>query len=129
MAYVMEIPVDGGGRLLVEKSDGDLPGDLELAARLPGEIVARTAKSLEQALDQMKPAVNAVLTWLTTMSPSEVAVEFGIVLGAEAGAVVAKGTGEVHFTVTLTWQPPDKAVTNAARNRSDQAPSGARTDA
>ena len=38
------------------------------------------------------------------MSADEVAVEFGIVLGAETGAVIAKGTAEVHFTVTLSWK-------------------------
>jgi hypothetical protein len=38
------------------------------------------------------------------MAADEVAVEFGIVLGAETGAVIAKGTAEVHFNVTLTWK-------------------------
>jgi Trypsin-co-occurring domain 1 len=36
-----------------------------------------------------------------------VTVEFGLVLGVEYGIVVAKGKGEVHFTVTLTWKPGD----------------------
>jgi len=38
------------------------------------------------------------------MSADEAEVEFGIVLGAEIGAVIAKGTAEVHFTVTLSWK-------------------------
>jgi Trypsin-co-occurring domain 1 len=38
------------------------------------------------------------------LAPDEVTVEFGLVLGAESGVVVAKGHGEVHFTVTLAWK-------------------------
>lgn len=59
---------------------------------------------LEAALDDLRPAVAAVRQRLDAMQPDEVSVEFGIVLGAETGVVVAKGTTEVHFTVTLTWK-------------------------
>jgi len=57
VTYLLEIPVDAGGRLVVQASEDDLPGDLELAALSPGEIAARARESLEQALDQIKPAV------------------------------------------------------------------------
>jgi len=33
-------------------------------------------------------------------------VEFGLTLGAETGVVVAKGTSEMHFAVTLGWKRP-----------------------
>lgn len=119
MSYLIEVPVESGARLLVQASDEDLPGDLELAALRPGEIVTHASKSLEQALDQIRPAVNAVLTWMKTMSPDEVAVEFGIVLGGEAGVIVAKGTAEVHFTVTLAWKGDEKVSTDRAINQPD----------
>jgi len=35
--------------------------------------------------------------------PTEIEVEFGIVLTAEAGAVIARTQGEVHFQVTVRW--------------------------
>jgi hypothetical protein len=104
MAYVMEVPVDAGGRLLVQVPEDELPGALELASLRPGEVVARASESVEAAFDQIKPAVNAVASRLRAMAADEVAVEFGIVLGAETGAVIAKGTAEVHFTVTLSWK-------------------------
>jgi hypothetical protein len=108
MTYLVEVPVEGGGRLLVQAAEGDLPGGLELAAgRKPGEIVARAAQPLEHALDELRPAVDAIRNRLETMAPDEVAVEFGIVLSAETGVVVAKGSTEVHFTVTLTWKPAE----------------------
>jgi Trypsin-co-occurring domain 1 len=109
MAYVMEVPVEAGGRMLVQIPEDELPGALELASLRPGEVVARASESVEAAIDQIKPAVNAVATRLKAMAADEVTVEFGIVLGAETGAVIAKGTAEVHFTVTLSWkQEPGK---------------------
>lgn len=109
MTYILEVPVDHGGRLLVAAGEGDLAGGLELAARRPGEIVARASESVEAALDQIKPAINAVTSRLRAMSADEVAVEFGIILGAESGAVIAKGTAEVHFTVKLAWKNGSKS--------------------
>jgi Trypsin-co-occurring domain 1 len=104
MAYVIEFPVDGGGQLLVQANEDDLPGTLELASLRPGDVVARARESVETAIDQIKPAINAVAGRLRAMSADEVEVEFGIVLGAETGAIVAKGTAEVHFNVTLHWK-------------------------
>jgi hypothetical protein len=45
-----------------------------------------------------------MLDQLTSLGADEVAVEFGIVLGAETGLVMAKGTTEVHFTVGVIWR-------------------------
>ena len=58
------------------------------------------------------------------MSPDEIAVEFGIALGAKAGAVIAKGTADVHFTVSLTWKRA--AGPRPARLRRRPTPSPAR---
>jgi hypothetical protein len=120
MAYLIEVPLDGGGRLLVQASDDDLPGDLQLASLRPGEIVARAGKSVEQAMDEVKPAIQAVLGRLAAMAPAEVTVEFGLLLGAETGVIIAKGSGEVHFDVTLTWKRPEdggrRSFTSGRRN-------------
>lgn len=102
MSYLVEVPVEGGC-LLVEAGDTQLPDDLDLAARQPGEIVAHANQTLEQSLDQLKPGITAVVRRLEAMSPDAFTLEFGLVLGAEYGLVVAKGTGEVHFTVTMSW--------------------------
>lgn len=104
MTYILEVPVEHGGRLLVQAGEADLVGGLELAALRPGEVAARARESVETAIDQLNPAISAVASRLKAMSADEVAVEFGISLGAETGAVIAKGTAEVHFIVTLTWK-------------------------
>lgn len=60
MAYVIEIPVEAGGRLLVQASAEDLPGSLELASLRPGDVVARARESAEAAIDQIKPAAGTL---------------------------------------------------------------------
>jgi hypothetical protein len=100
VSYVIEVPVVGGGVLKVQAADADLPPGLELAALRPGEVVARASESLDSALDQLRPALDVIRRRLEALAPDEVSVEFGIVLGAETGVVVAKGTTEVHFTIS-----------------------------
>lgn len=104
VSYFIDVPVEGGGRLLVEAAGWQVPGELELAAARPGEVIAQARESLEHSLDQLKPALTAVAGRLRAMSPDKFTVEFGLTLGAESGFVVAKGSGEVHFAVTLSWR-------------------------
>jgi hypothetical protein len=104
VAYLIEMPVDAGGSLLVQAREEDLPGSLELASLRPGEVVARASESVEAAIEQVKPAITAAAKRLKTMAADEVTVEFGLVLGAETGAFIAKGNADVHFTVTLCWK-------------------------
>ena len=103
MAYVIEIPVEDGGRLFAQVTDDDLPDGLELAAR-PGEIAARAAESVEDALKQITPAIRSVTRNVRELTADEVTIEFGIIFGVEAGVIVAKGSAEAHFAVTLTWK-------------------------
>lgn len=108
VAYLVEFPVDGGGSLLVQAGEDDLPGGLQLAALSPGEIAARARESLEHVFEQVKPAIGAVADALRAMAPDEFTVEFGIALSAESGVVIAKGGVDVHFTVTMSWKRPNQ---------------------
>jgi Trypsin-co-occurring domain 1 len=122
-AYLVEVPVEGGGRLVVEAGPSLLPAELELASPRPGRIVARARESLEESLDQIQPALAALTGRLRAMAPEEFTVEFGLTFGAEAGLFVASGKGEVHLNVTLSWKnggnarsrPPDGASRGADR--------------
>jgi hypothetical protein len=60
-------------------------------------------------VDQIKPGLEVVLARLKELAVDEVRVEFGVILGAEAGAVIAKGSAEAHFAVTLAWKKPGGA--------------------
>ena len=100
---LIEYPLEGGGALLVQSADyGAGQSDLGLATPVQ-ESVKRARESLESALGQVTPALKSVADRLRDLSPDELTVEFGLTLTAEAGAIVARGRTDVHFTITLAW--------------------------
>ena len=124
MAEIVEFPLEDGGVLLVQAVGGaaDKPGgpDGELESLVPatgaGEVAAKavqTAKqSLETVVGSVTPALNVVTRQLRRLSPDELTVEFGLLLGAETGIIVSKGKGEVHFNVSLTWRGSGKPASD-----------------
>lgn len=109
MAYLVEFPVEGGGTLRVQGVEEEAPSGLDLAARsLAGLPLVKAKESVQAALDEIVPAITAVSNRLRSMAADEVTIEFGLMLGAEGGAVVAKGKAEVHFTVTFAWHNADR---------------------
>ena len=79
--------------------------------------LAKLAERSEYALDCAMTTIRAMGKRVTetvrnikvSERPTEVSIEFGIKLDAEAGAYLAKAGGEAGFTVTLTWQREDEA--------------------
>ncbi len=109
MAYLVEYPVEGGGVLRVQGVEGDAPSGLELAARGPAGLpLVRARETVQAALAEIEPAITAVADRLKTMAADDVTMEFGLLLGAEGGAIVAKGKAEVHFTVTFAWHNAER---------------------
>ena len=108
MAVVlMQVSVDdgaGGATVLVEADRADIPGGLVLAsAPAPGQAAARAARSLSASLDQLEPLVRTVKDKLVASAPENFTVEFGVKLGGESGIILAKGTAEVNFKITMSW--------------------------
>ena len=104
MAEIVEFPVEAGGVLRVQAVHGWADEEELVAATGIGEKVAHARETLEAALGSVTPALGVLTRQLRKLAPDEVTVEFGLVLGVEHGIVVAKGKGEVHFTVTLAWK-------------------------
>jgi len=102
MTYVLAMPLDDGGTVLVEVSG--TPSGVERVGRV-GDVVRDTAETLQQALARIRPAAAAVLDSVRGMAPApdKVKVEFGVTLTAEAGVVVARATSEANFKVTAEW--------------------------
>lgn len=102
MAYLVEFPVAGGEKVVVEMDDEQL-GGFTPAAVSPGEVAVTAADSFESAIDRLLPAVRAVGDRMNELAPDEWTVALGVKLTAEAGVVIAKAAGEANFTVTLKW--------------------------
>jgi hypothetical protein len=111
---LMEVPLDGGGVVVVEVGEAEVPADqLQLASDGPGPLVARARQALETSLAEVTPAVRAFCQGLREAAPDEFTVEFGLKVGGETGLVIAKGTAEVNFTVSMTWRGEPGRVTDS----------------
>jgi hypothetical protein len=102
-AHMVRVPLRSGGEVLVEVSTADLPDEVVLATGEPGKAVGRLGTSLEDALDSIEPALSAVSERLRAAMPNQLTIEFGMKMGGETGLILAKGTAEVNFKVSMSW--------------------------
>jgi hypothetical protein len=112
MGKLVEFPLADGGSVLIEVAAAELGGAPEPVTRGlgPREVAERAQRTFEQAVEQVQPAVTAVMGRLRAMteSPDEVHVEFGLNLHAEAGAFIAAASTTANFTVAVTWKRDQK---------------------
>ena len=104
MVFLVGLPVEAGSEemLVVEVDRSEISDDLVLASE-PGKVIARAQVTLEEALAKLKPSLQKVVHLLKELSPDQTVVEFGLKLGGETGVIIAKGTAEVNFKVTMSW--------------------------
>ena len=112
MEKFIEFPTADGRSVLVQVSANS--GGPVTRGGHGSAVFERAQRTFEDAVGQIQPAVQAVIDQLVSLTrrPSEVSVEFGLVLHAEAGAVIAQTGANANFTVKLTWQDtiaPDRA--------------------
>lgn len=106
MKRLIEFPLEAGGSIVVEVDEPEPEGGVVRVAR-PGEVAEQARETFEAALERLKPASNAIIGKLRSLSdpPDEVSVEFGLKMNAQLGAVVIASAGaEANYKVTLTWK-------------------------
>lgn len=105
MPFLIEVPV-GDTTVLMDVKE--LDQGLAPAAR-PGRAVARAARSFEEMLDGVRAVAESCVKRFSEMevAPSEVNVELGITLSAEADVVIASTSTEANISVSLTWKSKD----------------------
>jgi Trypsin-co-occurring domain 1 len=118
MSELIQITTDAGP-VLFDAEDLATAGP-EQISRGKNTIV-QLDERLDDALASVRPAAQAVIRSLRSLTPQELTVEFGIRLDAEAGAVIAKTCLTGHFTVTMKW---DSTHVPPASLSSQQASSG-----
>ncbi|MEU9155386.1 CU044_2847 family protein [Streptomyces sp. NPDC048417] len=94
------IPLEDGGCVLVEASS-TVEGPVK-AGRV-GEVVHDLPGSLQEALGPITAAARAAAVALRSAGPHELAVEFGVDLAVEAGAVITRAGAHAHLHVTVRW--------------------------
>jgi len=111
MRRLVEFPSESGEPILVEVEDMGLAGETRRGLS-PSAVVERAQTSFEDALEKARPMATGLVAKLRAIGdaagnpPDEVQVEFGIVLNAEAGAVLASASAGANYKVTMTWKKP-----------------------
>ena len=107
MDQLIEFPLEGGGSIVVAAPVEGLPVTRGGVTRGlgPSELLSRADQTLETAFGRVQPAAEALLKQLLSLAdaPDSVEIEFGLTLSASIGAVIAKGSSEANFRVTLRW--------------------------
>src|SRR5262249_8540167 len=103
MAELAQFPLSGGGVLVVETDSSD--GRRVMRGARPAARPT-AAESFEAALAKVRYAAEGILRQLTSLAqpPDEVAVEFGVKMNVETGAIIAKSSAEANFKINLTWK-------------------------
>ncbi|NEQ35284.1 MAG: hypothetical protein F6K40_02770 [Okeania sp. SIO3I5] len=101
---LIEYKIDDEHTILVEVVE-PMPGGLAPVGRT-ADAVAKSQKTLSEAVDNVKPVAEAIIRKLSNLSnpPSEIAVEFGLKLSAKAGAILTAVGVECNYVVKLTWK-------------------------
>lgn len=108
MKRLVEFPSEDGGTIVVEV-EGDTLGGETRRGLSPSALVERAQTSFEDALDKARPMATSLVKKLRDVGdsavnqPDQVQVQFGIVLSAQAGAVLAAASAGANYTVTMTW--------------------------
>lgn len=100
----------GGATVFVEASDPKLAesanADTEHVTRGLGRQraeVLRADRTLEVALEGVRPTISAVADLMRAVSPDEWEVTFGISLSAQAGALIARASVAGNFQIRMSW--------------------------
>ncbi|HJV99671.1 MAG TPA: CU044_2847 family protein [Arthrobacter sp.] len=92
----------GSGTVLVEV-DGNSYGVNHPARNEQGIVDA--GRRLEDALASVRPAAAAVVEAMRELAPEQMEIEFGVKLAGDAGAVIARNSGDGHFILRMSWSP------------------------
>jgi peptide subunit release factor 1 (eRF1) len=106
VAELAQFPLNGGGVLVVEVEPPDSSIKRVMRGGTAEAAIATANATFESALQTVRCAAEGILQQLRSLAepPDEVAVEFGVKMNAETGAIIAKASTEANFKINLTWK-------------------------
>ena len=105
MSELVEYELQDGTRVLIEVEERGT-GPVTRGGGRGGDLIKQADSTLEQALRRIGPTTAAAFAQLRDMAepPDEIAIEFGVKLSADVGAIIARTGGEANFKISLRWQ-------------------------
>jgi hypothetical protein len=106
MSQLAQFPLKDGGVLVVEVDAPASSAGRVMRGSTSEDALAQASDTFESALKMVRTAAEGILDQLRSLAqqPDEVAVEFGVKMSAESGAIIAKASGEANFKINLTWK-------------------------
>ena len=106
MPELAQFPLSGGGVVVVEVEPADSVARRVMRGGNLEATIATANATFESALQTVRCAAEGILHQLLSLAepPDEVAVEFGVKMSAETGAIIAKASTEANFKINLTWK-------------------------
>jgi hypothetical protein len=107
MKNYIEYEIEEGKSVVIEIEETDE----ELVPASLGDKIAKAQQNFDQALETIGPIAGKLLTHLKEIpkTPDQIAIEFGLKLGFNAGVVIASGSSEANFKVSLTWKKDNQS--------------------
>jgi hypothetical protein len=104
MRRLVPFELANGTTIMVEVDEPDSTGAIRAGG--PQEKVDGRPRSFEDAMQQIHSATDSAIKHLLSLSrrPDSFDMEFGFNLSAQFGAVIARGTAEATYKVTLHWE-------------------------
>lgn len=71
-----------------------------------GIFISKAENKFTSAISVIKGIGNSFVETVKSMDsvPDEISVEFGLVLAAKIGAIIADSTAEANFKISMTWK-------------------------
>jgi non-ribosomal peptide synthetase component E (peptide arylation enzyme) len=112
MAELAQFPLSGGGVVVVETDAADMSARRVMRGGGAETAIATANATFESALQTIRSVAEGILNQLRSLAepPDEVAVEFGVKMSAETGAVIAKASTEANFKINLSWKKSPPSV-------------------
>lgn len=106
MIHFIEFPFDEGGRIIVEVKESEEEVGTHRVARGSEENPEKALHTFEQAVSQIRPATEKIMTTLRSLAqkPDEIEMEFGVSFHAQMGAIIASASTDANYKVTLHWK-------------------------
>ena len=106
MRELMEFRLENDGVIQAEVDVPDTQVGIARAGRTAEGVINSASKSFDAAVQAARPAAEAVMRSIQgmTIKPDEVAVEFGLKLSFQAGAIITATAAEGNFRILVTWR-------------------------
>jgi hypothetical protein len=104
MADLVEFKLEDGSSVLIETES--VSGRPVTRGGRATEMISTAEDTFEQALGRMGPTSAVIIERFREMAqqPDEIEIEFGVKISAEAGAIIAKTSGEANFRIAVRWK-------------------------